>query len=299
MQHLIDVTGLWDGSTKTKIFTSYSKPTGSIELCLPGALVWSSQDEFEFYLELAEYLEAPVLPNMENSDPLSTSEVSSHATMNDRGLIPSEAQRRRRITFIESLLNASFALEQEYQLGEEDAECVLNGHCEGQGITSRRRIAQSLYKRLIIEETNHEVDLVGLWTGLYGQHGVEIINVSYTTEEIVATKVLGDPNVPCWQVTFKAKLSTESSYVHDLLQRVVDRQVDSEDRPFTIVKLYHGHGRIAETGFRDPQWIPGLLLVDQQGDIAFLWGNDYFVIPFQRLHLSSLIPKARGIQSMF
>ncbi|CAI5478853.1 unnamed protein product [Closterium sp. Yama58-4] len=50
--------------------------------------------------------------------------------------------------------------------------------------------------------------LEGLWTGEYGPHGVEILNVLVQGGEIVATKITGDPNVPCGQVTFKARLAT-------------------------------------------------------------------------------------------
>lgn len=47
------------------------------------------------------------------------------------------------------------------------------------------------YSKLILEEPGPGRELSGLWSGVYGPHGLEVAHVSYTDQEIVATKVLG------------------------------------------------------------------------------------------------------------
>lgn len=138
---------------------------------------------------------------------------------------------------------------------------------EGSNNTRREPAKFSSFRRLIVEERCCGKELVGLWSGIYGGHGVEIINVTYTDKEVVGTKILGDPNVPCGQGTFKANFFTESTQIPIELQRIVDLQVFSDTEEFTIMKLYSGFGRIADHNFVNPKWIPGQLLVNQNHDI--------------------------------
>eukprot|EP00878_Enallax_costatus_P029857 GHUV01032421.1.p1 GENE.GHUV01032421.1~~GHUV01032421.1.p1 ORF type:complete len:405 (+),score=69.47 GHUV01032421.1:126-1217(+) len=54
----------------------------------------------------------------------------------------------------------------------------------------------------------HPHQLAGLWKGLYGPHGCEMLSLSYDfsgkSAHILATKLTGDPNVPAGEVTWTA-----------------------------------------------------------------------------------------------
>ncbi|KAH9292766.1 hypothetical protein KI387_042052, partial [Taxus chinensis] len=56
--------------------------------------------------------------------------------------------------------------------------------------SSSNRINKSAYKRLKIDEPKPGQELAGIWKGIYGPHGLELVNVTYTNDEIVATKLL-------------------------------------------------------------------------------------------------------------
>lgn len=69
------------------------------------------------------------------------------------------------------------------------------------------QVCHKKYQRLLIEEPSPGQELAGLWTGLYGTHGWEILTISYTDDQfIVATKVIGDANVPSGEITFKGNM---------------------------------------------------------------------------------------------
>ncbi|CAI5466611.1 unnamed protein product [Closterium sp. Yama58-4] len=169
--------------------------------------------------------------------------------------------------------------------------------------------------------------LEGLWTGEYGPHGVEILNVLVQGGEIVATKITGDPNVPCGQVTFKARLATAQGPpdLSDLpptdsvlprgpggaavlptpTRSIVIPPPDNagdgsagrdegssrgdEGSEVQFVWMCQGQGRVADYNFRRPQWVNGCLLVDSAARITFLWQDVHFAIRFRRLDLPKLV----------
>ncbi|MCO5579568.1 hypothetical protein L7F22_033425 [Adiantum nelumboides] len=164
----------------------------------------------------------------------------------------------------------------------------LEGQSNEASSMEERQIVRRSYARLTIAEATPETDLVGLWMGVYGPHGAEIIHVTQRDEGIFGTKVLGDPNVPCGEVSFRANLYFETCEVPVELQQIVDLQMRSSTQAFHIVKMYEGYGRIAGHNFRNPLWVPGHLLVSGNNQIAFLWEDVNFVVPFEKLDLESL-----------
>ncbi|GLC34138.1 F-box only protein 31 [Pleodorina starrii] len=62
--------------------------------------------------------------------------------------------------------------------------------------------------RLQVAAPSRQRPLAGLWTGVYGPHGLEIVSLGYegrgSSGRIVATKITGDPFVPAGEVSFRA-----------------------------------------------------------------------------------------------
>ena len=96
------------------------------------------------------------------------------------------------------------------------------------------------------------IDLVGRWLGDFKPHGEEILEIAPEGGELVATKITGDPNVPAGQVSFRVEMLWRNGT---------------------------GRGRIAETGYRNPRWVPGQLEVLRDDLFVFTWlgiGSIYF-----------------------
>ncbi|KAK3234004.1 hypothetical protein CYMTET_55733 [Cymbomonas tetramitiformis] len=70
--------------------------------------------------------------------------------------------------------------------------------------------ATTLLKRLNARRRCSETPLAGIWWGVYGNHGVQLIEVSYPNKgTITATKLTGDAHVPAEECVWIARLATE------------------------------------------------------------------------------------------
>lgn len=142
-----------------------------------------------------------------------------------------------------------------------------------------------------------QLNLHGLWVGKYGEHGYEMINVTYVDggHTLVATKVTGDENVPRGEVTFTVDVSprTPHSYGNDLaggtvassqLSSSTSRGGDRQPRldPIELdenarrrwgrryLPRHPGRGRVASTNFTNPRWMEGQMIL--VGDFfSFAW----------------------------
>eukprot|EP00898_Chlorokybus_atmophyticus_P005578 jgi/Chlat1/6020/Chrsp4S00487 len=154
--------------------------------------------------------------------------------------------------------------------------------------------------------------LQGLWHGLYGPHGVEVLYVSYVEGYIQGRKVTGDANVPAGEVSWRADSSTlcsnppRDAMEHALLGDAatggnggVLHMLGADWRVWEnlrVVESYLGKGRVAGHNFEHPQWVDGRLWVCQdrhdtdpsKRTFVFLWGDYNFLIKFSRIHLDGL-----------
>lgn len=114
-----------------------------------------------------------------------------------------------------------------------------------------------------------QFNLDGLWVGKYGEHGFEMINVTYSGDTLVAYKVTGDRNVPKGQVSFQVDLSPTAHF--DMLEPIELGQQAAEQWGNRFLQRFAGEGQVASRGFVNPQWMDGqLILVGQYFSFAWL-----------------------------
>lgn len=129
------------------------------------------------------------------------------------------------------------------------------------------------------------LNMEGLWVGKYGDHGYEMINITYTSvDTLIAYKVSGDKNVPKGEVTFKANLFpvTPSSTSIDTEQN--SQQESSSSLPpielsnsaaavwgVKHLERFPGMGQVASEGFCNAQWMEGQLILVGSEYFSFAW----------------------------
>lgn len=102
-----------------------------------------------------------------------------------------------------------------------------------------------------------------------------MINITYIEDALIATKVTGDDNVPCGEVTFTCDLSPRlifqsvSSYLEPLeLNKKASRHWGKKYLP-----RYSGKGQVASKGFQNAQYVDGqLIMVGQCFTFAWMLG---------------------------
>ncbi len=117
-----------------------------------------------------------------------------------------------------------------------------------------------------------QFNLEGLWVGKYGDHGYEMINVTYRGDTLIAQKVTGTKNVPKGQATFEVELSPSRMDDTDEFLEPIELG-DSASRQWgcKYLQRFNGRGQVAAEGYVDSQWIDGqLIMVNEYFSFAWL-----------------------------
>jgi len=115
-----------------------------------------------------------------------------------------------------------------------------------------------------------QFNLDGLWVGKYGDEGFEMINVTYSGDTLIATKVTGmSKNVPQGEVTFKADLSPRSR--NNVLEPIELGPEASDQWGIRHLSRFAGQGQVSAPGYSNSQWMDGqLILVNEYFSFAWL-----------------------------
>jgi hypothetical protein len=155
-----------------------------------------------------------------------------------------------------------------------DAECVYNDCLENIQMLessggSEEEIKEWKNEAADAKECLPQFNLQGLWVGKYGDHGYEMINVTYAGDTLVATKVTGDKNVPKGEATFTADLNPDAPG-RESLEPIELSDVASKQWGHKHLPRFPGQGQVAAEGFVNQQWMDGqLILVGEY--FSFAW----------------------------
>lgn len=122
-----------------------------------------------------------------------------------------------------------------------------------------------------------QFNLEGLWVGKYGSHGFEMINVTYSGDQLIAYKVTGDANIPRGEISFTADLSLPvADETHPAgtptLAPIVLSESSADKWGTTRLPRFPGQGHAAEPGFVNHELLEGQLVVIGPGEyFSFAW----------------------------
>lgn len=157
-----------------------------------------------------------------------------------------------------------------------DAEFVYTVSLERQMLAEEKGFFQDAekYGRRAMEARSAlpQFNLEGLWVGKYGEHGYEMINVTYHGDVLIAQKVTGTKNVPKGQVTFEVDLCPKVVVKQDeVLEPIKLGENAANQWGSKYLQRFSGKGQVASEGYHDSQWIDGqLIMVNEYFSFAWL-----------------------------
>lgn len=153
--------------------------------------------------------------------------------------------------------------------------------------------------------------LEGFWVGTYGPHGMEVLHIRCNGNELSASKVTGDANVPAGEASFRIHIDRPGSHARMRGSRFTlppgySSRVDmSSTAPpagggggdaaaqdsMVIVDAYEAQGQVAGTGYVGGRWIPAECVVLSGGLFGVMWIDLGSFSVFRRLPLPVYEPK--------
>lgn len=138
-------------------------------------------------------------------------------------------------------------------------ELMENAQQDGDFQTAKKYRLQAAEARLGIPQLN----MHGLWCGKYGDHGFEMINITYAGDTLIATKVTGDQNVPKGEVSFTVDLSP---HIHSdkgmlSLEPIELNAKAARQWGKKFLPRFQGLGQVAAEGFTNSKWMDGQLIL--------------------------------------
>ena len=120
-----------------------------------------------------------------------------------------------------------------------------------------------------------QFNLHGLWVGKYGEAGYEMINVTYSGDTLIATKLTGDNNVPKGEISFTVDLAPSTSANNGMSTAALDpielNSKAAKQWGKSFLPRFLGKGQVAAEGFVNPTWLEGqLILVGRFFSFAWL-----------------------------
>jgi len=115
------------------------------------------------------------------------------------------------------------------------------------------------------------LNIDGLWVGKYGDHGYEMINVTYVGDTLIATKVTGDKNVPKGEISFTADLRPSFHSGSAALAPIQLSQAASKQWGTKGLIRFPGKGQVAGEGYVNSKWMAGQLIMVGEEYFSFAW----------------------------
>lgn len=172
-----------------------------------------------------------------------------------------EEGQQRRINELERQLFSLNTKDPEFMYAM-SLELMENAQQAGDLETAEKYRTQAKEARQVIPQLN----MHGLWVGKYGEHGYEMVNITYSGDTLIATKVTGDQNVPKGETTFTVDLSPNSYSTRGSPTSMSLEPIELNARAARqwgkkFLPRFPGKGQVAAEGFTNAKWLEGQLIM--------------------------------------
>jgi hypothetical protein len=117
------------------------------------------------------------------------------------------------------------------------------------------------------------LNMEGLWLGSFGGAGSQLVNVTYTGDTLIATKVTEDDWIPRGEVVFRSDLGPKllaADKMSKQLRPIALSGSAASKFGTQYLERYGGEGIVSEDGSRNEKFVEGQLIMFD-GYFSFLW----------------------------